>query len=97
MTATPLNGLHQASRTEDRTCSMQNHGSGYDLDVIAVKIDHREFKKPQQLLQLRHPIKIQLCSRLIFCDYSMLVMSNGMGKVSFQLIGTNGFNVKAEN
>lgn len=33
----------------------------------------------------------------MFCDFVVLVALNEVGKVSFHLIGTNGFYVKEEN
>ena len=33
----------------------------------------------------------------MFCDFVVLVALNKVGKVSFHLIGTNGFYVKEEN
>ena len=37
MAATPLIGLHQESRKGDCTWSIQNYGSGFDLDVMTVE------------------------------------------------------------
>ena len=51
---------------------------------------HKEFYKLRRLLQRKHNSKTELN------DYFTLVTLIEMGKVSFDLIGTNCFHIKAE-
>ena len=57
----------------------------------------KELKKRRLLLQPKRHFKMELCSRLSVCDYSIFVKLYKISEVSSRLFGTNGLHVKAVN